>query len=89
MNILEKSKADVLDIVFDKLQINVDKAELEAIVWDNAETEVIGDLLLAVNDLLVNLDILTIDELKAINENNKIIPNFFIYYLLSKFLRFI
>lgn len=67
MNILEKSKADVLDIVFDKLKINVDKAELEAIVWENAETEVIGDLLLAVNDLLVNLDILTIDELKAIN----------------------
>ena len=40
MNLLAESKADILDLVFGKLGINVNKTNLDAIVWENAETEV-------------------------------------------------
>ena len=76
MNLLANSKADILDVVFDKLGINVEKEKLDAIVWDNAETEVIGDLLTAVNDLMVELEVLTIEDVKGINVKEYLTLNY-------------
>ncbi|MBQ4571129.1 MAG: hypothetical protein IJB21_05505 [Bacilli bacterium] len=76
MNLLAESKSDILDLVFGKLGINVDKTNLDAIVWENAETEVVGDLLLAVNDLMVELEVLTIQDVKAINVKEYLTINY-------------
>ena len=75
LNVLSDSKADILDVVFTKLGVNVNKVALECIDW-NAEIEVIGELLFAANDLLVTLELTRIADVLSLNVKEYLTVNY-------------
>ena len=75
LNVLSDSKADILDVVFTKLGVNVNKVALECIDW-NAEIEVIGELLFAANDLLVTLELTRIADVLSVNVKEYLTVNY-------------
>ncbi len=66
MNVLSTAKVDLLELGLANLGIEVEDDLFVGINW-GSEIKFIGDLLTVANDLLVELELTTIEEIKAIN----------------------